>query len=137
LAQTLIASNYQRIDLVINVVAAILATGLNYVLIPKFIEFGAVLASICTLLTFLSLQVLFITRNMFRLNLLRLSIKPFLASIGMVLVTYSLRETNLLINYLISTIFYFGLLIVLKGLYPEEMAAIESAAKRLIHLVKL
>jgi len=137
LAQTLIASNYQRIDLFINAVAAILATGLNYLLIPKFIEFGAVLAGICTLLTFLSLQVLFITRNMFPLNLLRLATKPFLASIGMVLVTYSLRETNLLINYLISTIFYFGLLIVLKGLHPEEMAAIESVTKRLIHLLKL
>jgi hypothetical protein len=55
----------------------------------------------------------------------------------MVFVTYSLSETNLLINYLISTVFYFGLLIVLKGLYPEEMTAIESAAKRLIHLFKL
>jgi O-antigen/teichoic acid export membrane protein len=136
LAQALIASNYQRIDLYINVVAAILATGLNYVFIPKFMEYGAVMAGTCTLLIFLCLQVLFITRNMFPLNLVRLAIRPFLASIGMGFVTYSLRETNLLINYFISTIFYFALLIFLKGLYPQEIALIATVAKRLNSFAK-
>ena len=137
LAQTLIAANYQRIDLVINVVAACLATCLNYVLIPKFVEIGAVLAGICTLLTFLSLQIRFITRNMFPLKLIQLSIKPFLASLGMIFVTYWLRETNLLINYLISTMAYFTLLIFLKGLSPDEMAVIVTTVKRLYRLLKL
>lgn len=120
LSQALIAANYQRIDLAINIVAAILAVGLNCLLIPRFAEFGAALAGVFTVLIFAILQIIFVVRNMFTVRLIQIAIKPLLASIGMVIVTYALRDTNLLTNYLISTLVYFAFLVFLKGLYPPS-----------------
>lgn len=120
LSQALIAANYQRIDLAINIVAAILAVGLNCILIPRFAEFGAALAGVFTVLIFAILQIIFVIRNMFTVRLIQIAIKPLLASIGMVIVTYALRDTNLLTNYLISTLVYLAFLVFLKGLYPPS-----------------
>ncbi len=120
LSQALIAANCQRIDLAINIVAAILAVGLNCLLIPRFAEFGAALAGVFTVLIFAILQIIFVIRNMFTVRLIQIVIKPLLASIGMVIVTYALRDTNLLTNYLISTLLYFAFLVFLKGLYPPS-----------------
>ncbi|MCL5126259.1 MAG: flippase, partial [Deltaproteobacteria bacterium] len=69
LSQALIAANCQRIDLAINIVAAILAVGLNCLLIPRFAEFGAALAGVFTVLIFAILQIIFVIRNMFTVRL--------------------------------------------------------------------
>ncbi|MCL5126712.1 MAG: polysaccharide biosynthesis C-terminal domain-containing protein, partial [Deltaproteobacteria bacterium] len=93
---------------------------LNCLLIPRFAEFGAALAGVFTVLIFAILQIIFVIRNMFTVRLIQIVIKPLLASIGMVIVTYALRDTNLLTNYLISTLLYFAFLVFLKGLYPPS-----------------
>lgn len=120
MSQALIAANYQRVDLVINIVAAILVVGLNCLLIPKFAEYGAALAGIFTVFIFFTLQIIFIARNMFTVRLIQLVKKPLLASIVMVIVTHALREANIFTNYLISTATYFGFLTLIKGLYAQS-----------------
>ncbi|MGC8660850.1 MAG: flippase, partial [Desulfomonilaceae bacterium] len=86
LSQVLIAANYQRVELCINFVAAILVVSLNFLLIPRYAEFGAALAGVLTVLCFVILQVMFVNRNMFPLCLIRPAIKPLLASSAMVIV---------------------------------------------------
>ena len=112
-------------------VAAAMATVLNYILIQHFAEVGAVMANIITIVVFLVLQLLFFTKNLFPVQLLQISKKPFLAAIGMALVTYLLREFNLFLNIIISALAYCGLLFCLKGLYPEEIATIKSVGQKI------
>jgi O-antigen/teichoic acid export membrane protein len=136
LAQTLIAANYQRLDLIINVVAAFMITVLCYVLIKAWAELGAVIAYVSTIMAFLILQVVFIAKNLFQLHIIQLIKKPLLATLGMAIVTYVFRDTNLFLNMLISAVVYFSLLFLLKGIYPEEIATIKSVVKRSLHFGK-
>lgn len=137
LAQTLIAANYQNVDLKINVVAAVLAIVLNYFMIQHFAEIGAVMANVITIIVFLILQLVFIARNLFQVYLVQLIKKPLLATVGMAIVTYAFRDTNFFLNVLISAIVYFALLFFLKGMYPEEIAIIRNVIKRSCNFMKL
>jgi O-antigen/teichoic acid export membrane protein len=130
LAQTLIAANFQNVDLKINMVAAMLALVLNYIMIQYFAVIGAVIATLLTIIVFLFLQLMFITGNLFPLHLIQLMKKPLLATIGMVMVTYAFRKINLFLDVLISAVAYFAFLFFLKGLYPEEIEVIKSFFKR-------
>jgi O-antigen/teichoic acid export membrane protein len=130
LAQTLIAANFQSIDLKINMVTAVISATLNYVMIQYLAEIGAVIANFITIIVFLILQIVFITRILFRLNIMRLVGKPLLAALGMAVMTYAIREVSVVVDVLISTVVYFSLLFFLKGIYPEEIAAIKSVVKR-------
>jgi O-antigen/teichoic acid export membrane protein len=136
LAQTLIAANYQRLDLQINMVAALIMTALGYILIKHFAELGAAIAYVTTIVAFLTLQVVFISRNLFPLNLIQLMKKPFLATLGMAIVTYSFRQVSLVFDVLISTTAYFTLLFFLKGMYPEEIAMIKSVVGRSYNFIR-
>jgi O-antigen/teichoic acid export membrane protein len=131
LAQTLIAANYQGLDMKINLVAAAMATALNYILIQRFAEIGAVMANIITIVVFVILQLLFVTKNLFPVQLVQISKKPLLAATGMAFVTYLLREFNMFLNIVISAVAYFALLFCLKGLYPEEIATIKSVGQKI------
>lgn len=126
LAQTLIAANYQQVDFKINLVAALIATASNYILILPFAEYGAVMANMITILIFLGLQLLFIFKKLFPLDLMGIATKPFLAAIGMAFLTYIAREINLFLNVALSAIVYSVLLIVVKGLHPQEIAIIKN-----------
>ena len=75
LAQTLIAANYQSIDLKLNMVAALLATVLNYVLIKPYAEYGAVMANMVTIIIFMALQLWFVLKLLFPLDFRRISTK--------------------------------------------------------------
>lgn len=130
LAQTLIAANYQSLDLKINMVAALMITVLGYILIKPLAELGAVIANIITIVVFLILQLVFISRNLFPIDLVQHLKKPLLATAGMAVVTYALLEVNLALDIVVSTIVYFGLLFFLKEMYPEEIDMIKSTVKR-------
>ncbi len=137
LAPTLIAANYQSLDLKINMVAAFMVTVLGYVLIKPFAEIGAVIASLITIIAFLILQLVFIAKNLFPLRLIQHIKKPILATLGMAIVTYFFRDSNLFFNILISAIVYFALVFLLKGIYPEEIDMIKSFIKRSCNFMKL
>jgi O-antigen/teichoic acid export membrane protein len=129
LAQTLIAANFQRLDMKINMVAAVIATVLNYTLIQRFAEIGAVIAYVVTITSFLALQVVFITRNLFPLHLVQLIKRPLLATLGMAMVTYFFRDNNIFCNVLISAIVYVVFLILLKVMSAEEIAITKSIVR--------
>jgi O-antigen/teichoic acid export membrane protein len=131
LAQTLIAANYQSIDLKLNMVAALLATVLNYVLIKPYAEYGAVMANMATIIIFMALQLSFVLKLLFPLDFRRISTKPILATIGMSFVTYMARDINFLLNVTLSAIVYFAFLFIVKGLYPEEISILKSVGQKI------
>jgi O-antigen/teichoic acid export membrane protein len=120
LAQLLIATDNQRVDLAINIAAAGLNFVLNLLFIPVLAELGAALATLLTVLVFSLLQWWYIRKHLFTIRLLNLLPKALSASVIMGVVTYALRDWNLFVNIAISAVVYVGLLIVLKALSPEE-----------------
>lgn len=120
LAQLLIATDNQRVDLAINVVAAGINFVLNLLLIPILAELGAALATLITVVIFNQIQWWYIRKHLFSIPIFNLLPKALLATGIMGAVTYLLRDWNLFLNVALSAGVYFLLLFLLKALSPEE-----------------
>ncbi len=121
LASVLIVSDNQKVDLGINIVAALMNIVLNFLFIPLLAELGAVLAALITIVVFNQLQNWYIGQRLFPIPLLKLVTKPLLAAVGMGVVTYLLKDWNLFLNVAVSAGVYGGLAILFKALTSEEM----------------
>ncbi len=130
LAHVLIATDHQRIDLNINIVAAIVNIALNFLFIPYFAEMGAVLATLITIVMFNQLQYWYIKHYLFSLPFLEVVARTLLATGGMAVVTYSLRGLNLFANIAVSATAYFVLVFLLKVLAPEEIKFLKGLIVR-------
>jgi O-antigen/teichoic acid export membrane protein len=129
LAQLLIATDNQRVDLTINIVAAVAIFVLNLVLIPYFAEMGVVLATLIAVLLFHQLQYWYIKKHLFPLPLVEIAGKALAASLAMGVFTYAIREWNLFLNVALSAVIYALLVVLLRGIGPEEMNAIAGLFK--------
>lgn len=130
LSQALISVNHQRIDLAINFGAALMSTVLNLALIVCLSETGSAIARVLSVSTLAGAQIWFINRNLFIVRPGRLIRKPLLASAIMGVVTYFLHDFNLIFNYVVSTSVYFILLLIMRGLYPEEMVFLKDLLRK-------
>lgn len=131
LAQALIATENQAVDLKINIAAAILNFGLNLAFIPSLAEMGAVLATLLTIIIFNQLQNLYIKRRLLDISFVRLYFRPVIASLGMGLVTYILREWNIFLNIAVSALVYVSMVVLVKALTPEEIRWLTGSLFRL------
>lgn len=121
LARLLIATDNQKVDLLINLAAVITSFVLNYLLIPKFGEMGAVSAVLLTIVIFNHLQYIYIRRLLFKIPFWHILKNPLLAALGMSVGTLLLKDWNIFVNIALSALVYCLLLIVLKEFSPEEM----------------
>ncbi len=126
LAQTLIATDKQAVDLKINVVAAVLNVVLNFALIPPLGVIGSVLATLITVVAFYFLQNVYIRSYLFSVSLAQVSVRPLAAALGMGVVTYGLRGQNVFLNVAISAMAYFGLAWVLRAVSREDVRALAA-----------
>jgi O-antigen/teichoic acid export membrane protein len=121
-ARALVASKNQRFDLICNVLALVFNVSLNLLLIPRFGCVGAAMATLISICFFMFIQYLFVTKILFRIELLNILIKPFLAACAMGILTLLLRNTNLFFVIFLSAGFYVFLLIKIKTFSMEEIA---------------
>jgi O-antigen/teichoic acid export membrane protein len=126
LAQVLISTDNQRIDLIINIVAALVNFVLNFMLIPRFAEMGAVIATLTSIVIFNQLQYIYLKKFLFPLSFFSIAYKPLVAAVGMGIVTYLLRDFNLLLSVAVSAIIYGALLLMLKAITYEELIFLAS-----------
>jgi O-antigen/teichoic acid export membrane protein len=126
LAGVLIASDNQRIDLRINIGAAIVNVGLNFLFISLFSAWGAALATLLTMTLFCMVQYSYIRKYLFHIPVTRTAVKAMIASIGMGMLTHIFKEWNLFGNIIISAIIYIILLIVLRAINKEELDILKS-----------
>jgi O-antigen/teichoic acid export membrane protein len=120
LAEVLIVTDNQKVDLLINIVAACVNVVLCFLFIPYLSEIGAALAVLVTMIIFCGIQIWYIRRRLFNIPILNQIWKPLVATAGMGIVTSLLMAQNLILNVVISAIVYFLLLNMLKALTPEE-----------------
>jgi O-antigen/teichoic acid export membrane protein len=129
LAQFLIATNNQKIDLTINAVSAGINVCLNFLLIPYFAEIGAVLATLITIIVFNQLQYWYIRRHLFSIPFLEIVPKILAASAVMGGLTYFLKDWNIFLNVAVSGLAYIALILLLKALSPDETAFLKGLLK--------
>jgi len=120
MAEVLIVTDNQRVDLWINIVGAGINLVLNFVFIRALVEVGAALATLVTMIFFNAIQYWYIRRHLFAIPFLEVTTKTFIAAMGMGALTYGLREWNIFANVIVSAVFFFSLLVLLDGL-PREL----------------
>jgi O-antigen/teichoic acid export membrane protein len=121
LAQVLIATDNQRIDLTINIVAAIANFLLNLLLIPRFAEMGAVFATLISIIIFNELQYFYLRKYLFNLSILAITFKILMAGLIMGTVTYFFSYYNLVFVVVISAMVYIGLILGLRIVSLDEL----------------
>lgn len=105
-AYALIASDNQIIDLRVNIVGMLCNVGLNLLLIPKLGFLGASIATCVSICIFLTLQYVFISKNLFRVNFVEATEKPIISAALMGIVILLIRQVNLLVLIFISAAVY-------------------------------
>ncbi len=131
LASVLIVTDNQRVDLGINILAAILNIILNFALIPYFAEMGAVVAVLITIIIFNQLQNWYIKQRLFPIPLLQLIPRILPAAGLMGIVTFLLRDWNLGLNIVVSAAVYVSLVVLFKGVTPDEIEMVKMVIRRL------
>lgn len=121
-ARALVASRNQRYDLICNALALFFNISLNLLLIPRFSFLGASVATLLSICFFMLIQYVFVSKILFRIELLKILVRPFLAACGMGILTFLLRNTNLFFVIPLSMLFYSFILFKIKTFSIEEIA---------------
>jgi O-antigen/teichoic acid export membrane protein len=129
-AEILIATDNQRVDLAVNVVAGGLNVALNFLLIPRFAELGAAAASLLTIVVFHQLQYRYVKKRLFSMSFVKLGWKSACATVGMAAITYLLRDWNLMANVALSASAFAALVFALGVLTPREIAFIRGLVRK-------
>ncbi|HMK33771.1 MAG TPA: flippase [Desulfomonilaceae bacterium] len=130
LAQVLIATDNQRTDLKINMVAALVNFVLNFVLIPPYGAMGAAVATLLSILVFHTLQYLYIKSYLFRLSFFGITHRALFGSLAMGAFTYAFRDWNLFLNVGVSAALYFFFAIALGAISRDDLATLTGWIKR-------
>jgi len=126
LAHILIATDNQKVDLMINIAAAIINFVLCLLLIPILAEMGAVWATLFTIIVFNQLQNIYIRKHLFRIRLVDVFARALVASLGMGAITYVLKEWNIFLNIAISAVVYVVLVVLVQGISREEIRSLRD-----------
>jgi O-antigen/teichoic acid export membrane protein len=125
-AQILIATDNQKVDLMINIAAAITNTVLSFFLISYFGIMGAVFAPLLTIIIVNNLQNLYIRRNLFRMPFTDIVTKVLIASLVMGLFTYFMRQYNMFLNIALSAVLYGSLVVLFRVISHDEIRFVEK-----------
>lgn len=103
---------------------------LNLILIPKFSYVGASVSALITYLLGFIIVFTIISRNVYRLNLLKLIIKPFLATLLMAAFVYLFKNKNLALIICSSCVIYISLLFALKVISQRDIDLLKQLFSR-------
>lgn len=121
LANLLVASNLQRYDLRVNLVALGVNVILNYFFIKKFSYLGASYATLISITLFFFLQNYFVRRHLFSVDYFSLLMKPSIAALIMALFLIGSHEFYLILRVALASFIYFIMLGLLKTFTHDEL----------------
>jgi len=121
LATALIGSDYQRRDLEANLIGLVTCIGLNVVLIQRFSFIGAAIATCASVFIVAAVQYHYVAKNLFKINFVKLALKPMVAAALMAGVLLLCRNGNLVLIVIISAATYFLCLLGLKTFSQKDV----------------
>ena len=116
----LISINKQKLLIIILSICMIFNITINILLIPYFSYLGSSLATVLTEFLSLVLSVYFISKNICKIEIKKIVIKPLIASFFVFAVANHFKN-NLLVAILLSTLAYFGILFVMKTFSKSDL----------------
>lgn len=135
LANVLVTSGHQRIDLWANIFGVGINFMLNWMLIPRMGVIGASLATLISIFCFVGFQILFVRRLLFRLSYRYIFYRPLLAAMLMAGAVYMVRGFPLAIIIFLASVAYLLLLYVLQVLSAEEWGMLPQITKDMKELL--
>lgn len=129
LANVLVTSGNQRIDLWANIFGVTINFILNFILIPRMGVIGASLATVVSILCFVSFQILFIKRLLFTLHYRSILTRPIVATMLMAVGVFPFRNSPLVIMAALVVVAYWFACYVTKALTPDEWSILPKLTK--------
>ncbi|MBE3089351.1 MAG: flippase [Actinobacteria bacterium] len=126
----LLSINKQNQIMIISGITALINIGLNLFLIPLLGYVGAGISTIITELILLCLFFYVSSKNVYRIPLHKVVIKPIIASIVMGIIIYFLADFNLIIIIIFSIFVYFFILYLTKAITQEDFRMFRSIFNR-------
>ncbi len=131
LGVTLAAIDKQHLRLALSLVCTLARLVLNYLLILRLSLTGAAIAIVASEALLFALNYRFSARHLPRLRLDRLLLRPCLASLGMAVLVFFLRDLSLLAVVPLGAALYFALFLASGGLDAEDRALLGSIWREL------
>lgn len=126
----LLSINKQKLFAVSTGIGAILNVVLNLFLIPIMSYVGASITTIITEIILFVLLFYFVSTNLYRLPLLKITAKTIAAGVVMGVCIYYIQSFNVLIVVAIAIVIYFLALVAFRGISKEDITLIKGSIKR-------
>ena len=126
IANALIGGNYERKNLKANFIGLAVSIGLNLALIPRFGFIGAAIATSGSVLTVAIFQAYYIAKNLFKINIFGLILKPLISAILMSGILILCKNGNLVLIILFSAAIYLTILFGLKTFSKSDLEIIRN-----------
>lgn len=126
----LISIGQQKQIMKIAGICALVNVGLNLALIPLFSYVGAGVATIITELTLLGLFFYISSKNVYRLPLHKIMIRPIIASTLMSILIYIFSDMKFALVVVLSIVFYFIVLYLLGGITQEDTKMLRKVFRK-------
>lgn len=123
-AYALLASNNQRFDLLVNLIALLCNGFLSWLLIKNYSYKGAAIASLVSILVYVGLQTPFVFKHIIKFDLPRLGMiagKLAISSLIMIAVILMMKTMNIFGIVIFSTMIYFSVLFLVKIFSEEDL----------------
>jgi len=130
LGALLIAIKKEKLGVPALFITSLTNVALNWVLIPKYSYVGASIATIISEIVYLGMYYAIISKNLEFVNIFSLAIKPFIATVLMFLFINLISKLNFILVILVSSIFYFLVLYLIKGISQEETIMLKRLIKK-------
>ena len=117
---TLVASNLQKYDMMINGASVLANATLNYFLISRFGYNGAAAATFLSICFYLIFQYPIVRKYLFHIHFGKYIVKPLLASVVVGILLFYLINWNVFLNIGIGIVFYLAVLYILSYYDHEE-----------------
>ena len=126
IANALIGGNYERKNLKANLIGVAVSIGLNFALIPRFGFIGAAIATSGSVLTVAIFQAYYIAKNLFKINIFGLILKPLISAILMSGILILCKNGNLVLIILFCAAIYLICLFGLKTFSKSDLEIIRN-----------
>jgi len=123
----LVIMEKQKVVALIAGSCVLINIAINLILIPSFSYVGAAIATIFTETILLGLYFHFVSIYMYRIDLLKLAIKPSIACLSMAIFIYYFKFINLIAVIFLAAFFYFTVLLLLKTFTEDEIHLFKNA----------
>ncbi|MGB9980638.1 flippase [Methanobacterium sp.] len=125
----LISINEQKLLLIILSICIIFNITTNIMLIPYFSYLGSSFATVLTEFLSLILSIYFISKNICKIEIKKIVIKPLIASFFVFIVANHFKN-SLLVAILLSTLIYFGILFAMNTFSESDLIIFKKIFNR-------